>query len=280
MVNLTIAVDLGVLQAALKDISEGNLPHTQDAVRDVTFLIQRTWLQAASGREMSYQGSTFSLKRVSGEYARSIEHGMQYPEGGDSLAGRVTANAGHAQAIEQGSPARDLKPGLLGGPKARRGKNGSIYTIIPFRHGSPDALTMKAMPREIYAQARRLAHSKITGSYLDQNAHGGMVRRNTYQWGGRLKETTTGWRSRIQPEGHEYTHSTAIFSGMVRMGSPKHSSFMTFRVVSSNSPTNSWWSPGTDPKPVAAAVAEMVSPTAMAMIRTAFMTDLAVLGGE
>ncbi len=84
-----------------------------------------------------------------------------------------------------------------------------------------------------------------------------------------------GWRSRIAPEGQEYTHTTSIFSGMVRMGSGKHSQFMTFRVVSSRSPSNSWWAPAQEPRPVAAAVAQMVEPQCMAMIRMAFTEDLA-----
>lgn len=277
MLEINVAVDLTDLQGALQELSSGHLPRTAAAVRNATLLVQRTWLQAASGREVSYQGRVFSLKRVSGEYARSIEHGLTYPDG-DDLSGRVTADTPYAQTIETGSAPRDMKPGLLAGPKARRGKNGSIYTIIPFRHGTPGAVTMRAMPQEVYREARQLAYSRITGSRMEKNAWGEMTRRNTYQWGDRLGKTEIGWRSRIAPKGQEYTHTTSIFSGMVRMGEAKHSQFMTFRVVSSNSPTNSWWSPGVDPKPVAAAVAEMVEPHAMQMIRAAFMEDLATMG--
>jgi hypothetical protein len=280
MLDLKLTFDVSEIQGVLKELSMGQLPRTTAAVRDATMLIQRTWIQAANGREVSYQGRTFSVKRVSGDYARSIEQGLQYPDGGDELAGRVTANATYAEAIEQGSPPRDMKPGLLAGPKARRAKDGSVYTIVPFRHGTPGSITLPAMPKEIYQQAKRFAHSRITGSRMEQNAHGVPVRRNTYKWGDRLGQTEQGWRSRIKPEGHEYTHTTSIFSGMVRMGSPKHSTFMTFRVVSSKSPSNSWWSPGSDPKPVAAAVAEMVEPHVMAMIRTAFTEDLASAIGD
>lgn len=280
MVQLQLVFDLSEVQAVLKELASGNLPHTAAAVRDATFLVQRTWIQAASGREVSFGGRTFSLHRGTGEYARSIAQGLQYPEGGDELAGRVTADAAQAQAIEEGSPPHDMKPGFLGGPKARRAKDGSIYTIIPFRHGTPGAITLPAMPKEVYQQARKLAHSQITGSVMLQNAHGVPVRRNTYRWGQRLAHQSQGWRSRIKPEGQEYTHTTSIFSGMVRMGSAKHTSVMTFRVVSSKSPSNSWWSPGTDPKPIAAAVAQMVEPTVLQMIRTAFIEDLAGAFGD
>lgn len=303
MIDLNIEVDLSGLQQALKSLSSGKLPNTAAAVHAATLLVQRTWLQAASGREMSYEGRVFSLKRVSGAYAKSIEQGLSYPDG-DDLSGRVTASAPYAAAIEEGTPPRDMKPGLLSGPKARRGKDGTTYAIIPFRHGNPNAVTLPAMPREIYNQARKMAHSQITGSYQDANIHGAAtlraadqsqrgrlpaglttrragvaaVTRNTYRWGERLGKTDIGWRSRIAPEEHQYTHTTSIYSGMVRMGSPRHSTFMTFRVVSTNSPSNSWWSPGTDPKPVAAAVAQMTEPQVTVMIRAAFEADLALLG--
>jgi hypothetical protein len=277
MIELGIDVDLSVLQSVLKQLSAGKLPHTAAAVRAATLLVQRTWLQAAGGREMSFEGRVFSLSRVSGAYARSIEQGMVYPEQ-DDFTGRVSASVPYASAIEEGTPPRDMKPGLLSGPKARRGKNGSIYTIVPFRHGTPTAKTLPAMPREIYREARQMAHSQITGHRIEKNAFGVPVTRNTYRWGERLGATLTGWRARIAPEGQEYTHTTSIYSGMVRMGSPRHSTFMTFRVVSTNSPSNSWWSPGTDPKPVAAAVAQMTEPEVTVMIRTAFEADMAALG--
>lgn len=275
MIDITLSFDLSAIQEALKQLSTGTLPRTAAAVRDATLLVQRTWLQAANGREVTFNGRVISLSRVSGEYAQSISEGLVYPAEGGDLTGRVTSTSPYAQSIEEGSPARDMKPGLLGGPKARRAKDGGIYNIIPFRHGIPGSVTQKQMPQEIYAQARQMAHSKITGHYTTKNAWGQNVQRNTYQWGDRMGKTSVGWRSRIQPEGQEYTHTTSVFSGMVRMGSPKHSQFMTFRVVSTNSPSNSWWSPAQEPRPIAQAVAQLVEPQALAMIRLAFTEDLA-----
>lgn len=280
MLEIKLTMDLSQIQGALKDLAMGEFPRTAAAVRDATFFVQRTWLQAASGREVSYQGRTFTIKRGSGDYAKSIEHGLTYPDGGDELSGRVTADSAHAQAIEEGSPPRDMKPGLLSGSKARRSKDGGVYNIIPFRHGTPGSVTMDAMPAEVYQQAKNFARSRITGSRVEPNAHGIPVRRNTYQWGQRLAPTDNGWRSRIKPEEHTYTHTTSVFSGMVKMGNRGHSQFLTFRVVSSKSPSNSWWSPGTDPKPVAAAVAEMTRDNVLTMIRTAFTEDLAAAMGD
>ncbi len=149
MIDIKLTFDLSAIQEALKQLSTGTLPRTAAAVHDACLIVQRTWLQAASGREVTFEGRTFSLKRVSGEYAKAISEGLVYPAEGGDLTGRVSADTPYAQAIEQGQPARDMKPGLLSGTKARRGKDGSIYNIIPFRHGTPGAVTLKQMPTEI-----------------------------------------------------------------------------------------------------------------------------------
>jgi hypothetical protein len=278
---LIITVDLAAVADALKAVEAGGLPKTSAAVQDATLIAQRLWLAAAGGQAISYRGRQITVKRVSGAYAKSIQDGLEYPVGGDKLHGRVTASASYAQQIEDGQDPHDMKPGLLGGKSARIGKKGQRYNIIPFRHNTPgqDKLA-QPMPLEVYNRAKKLAFSQVTGSRMGKNARGETVERKTYHWGGRLGETKIGWRSRIGPPGHEYTHTTSIFSGMVRMGQPKQASYMTFRVVSDNSPANSWWSPGVEPRPIAEAVAEQVRPQAEAMIREAFEADLADLTGS
>lgn len=273
--SLSVTVNLDPLRKALDALGDGNLPKTAQAVQDSTLIAQRLWLSVAGGHSINFQGRELKVNRVSGAYARSIQDGMEYPVGGDAMHGRVSANAEYAQAIEDGQPPHDMKPGLLGGEKARLGKKGQRYNIIPFRHNTPvQDKTAKAMPVEIYNQVKRLAFSQVTGERPARNARGQTVMRKTYSWGGRLGETKIGWHSRIGPRGHEYTHVTSIFSGMVRMGQPKNASYMTFRVVSENSSANSWWTPGVEPRPIAAAVAETVRPQIEALIRQAFEEDL------
>ena len=281
---LDIVVDLGPVKDALEGISPDSLLKTQQAVRDAALVAQRLWLSVAGGHAIDFQGRQITLNRRSGAYARSIQDGLEYPADGDVLFGRVSANAEYADAIESGTPAHDMKPGLLGGSRARQGKKGQRYNIIPFRHNTPgQTATARAMPMEVYNQAKRLAFSRNvndTVNYRERkelNARGKWVLRNRYEWGGRLPETPVGWRSRIQPAGHEYTHTTSIFSGMVRMGQKGHSSYMTFRVVSDNSHPDSWWAPAVEPKPIAAAVAEQIRPQAEAIIRQAFEDDLSAL---
>ncbi len=71
-------------------------------------------------------------------YLRSLDDSsaIVYPVDGDPLWGKVTiANDRIAQRAERGGPAWDMKPGLLSGPKARKGKKGR-YNIIPLGYSA------------------------------------------------------------------------------------------------------------------------------------------------
>jgi hypothetical protein len=276
--EISVTVDFGAIRQALDSIGAETLPRTAAAVHDSTLMAQRLWLSIAGGNEVEFQGRRIKITRRTGAYARSISEGLEYPADGDQLHGRVASSSPYAEAIEKGTPAHDMKEGLLNGPRARRSKKGTRYTIIAFRHNTPgQTATGPAMPMEIYKKAQKLAFSTVTGRRTEKNAHGQDVQRPTYAWGGRGKRTTIGWRSRIAPAGREYTHETSIYSGMVKMGKKGHASYLTFRVVSENSPANSWWSKGTDPKPVSEAVAAQIGPQAETLIRAAFEQDIEAL---
>lgn len=278
-ISINIRVGWEEMQEIMAALGAGQFPNLGRAVEQATALVQRNWLAAASGAEVSYRGRSFAINRRSGAYARSISDGMEYPLGSDPLAGRVSATAEHADAIEKGTPPHDMKPTLLSGPRARVSREGVRYVIIPFRHNVPGAsATGKPMPKEVYRAAKTLAMSQVTGKRPDVNARGEPVERATYKWGGQASVHPFGWRSRIAPQGHEYTHKVSIYEGMVRMGPKGHSTYMTFRVASENSDPNSWWSPGVEPKPVSEAVAEMSSAQVDAIIRGGFEADLAALG--
>lgn len=277
IVKIEVSVGWGVLQEVMGSLGDGNFPNLARAVEQATVLVQRNWLAAASGVEVTFRGHSFRINRRTGTYARSISDGMEYPLGSDPLAGRVSATADHADAIEKGSPPRDMKPNLLSGSRSRVSKKGVRYVIIPFRHNVPGASAMgRAMPKEVYRVAKSLAMSHVTGK---ANARGVSVERATYHWGQSSRIHPYGWRSRIAPAGHEYTHKVSIYEGMVRMGPKGQGGYMTFRVVSENSDPNSWWSPGVEPKPVSEAVAEMSAAQVDAIIRGGFEEDLAALGG-
>jgi hypothetical protein len=282
---LSIDLDLGAVEEAVAAIGLKNLPNTARAVEQATLLVQRLWMQAASGAEVSYHGQSFTVKRRSGAYARSIADGLEYPADGDPLTGRVSADTPYAEAIEKGVAAHDMKPALLGGPRARLAKDGTRYAIVPFRHNTPGAgATGQAMPVDVYQRARKLDFTAVTGHRPDRNPRGETVQRAVYRHGGQLRMRGVGHveeyqRSRIGPPEHRYTHQSSIYSGMVKTGAKGQAGYMTFRVVSERSPENAWWHPGTPPRPISEAVAQMAEKDVTELIRQGFEKDMELLAG-
>lgn len=269
---LTISAEIPNFEAvidALEKAGKGKLQYTKEAVQAATVdLVQRTWIEYASGATVSYSGGTFSVKSVSGEYIRSIQDGLRFPS---DLTGEVFSNALHAGIIEDGQPARDMKPGLLASPKAKVNKDGKKWITVPFRHGVPGTQGIQPMPKNVHTMAKRLGFSRRNNSL---SASG-----KKYIWNGRLQETSQGQRSHI--EGHPgsgYTWKTGQYSGMVKMGRQGHSQYLTFRRVSENSDPNSWMHPGVEPKPIREAVVENTRADVIALIRRGFEMDLYFMG--
>lgn len=212
---------------------------TRNAVERSVKLIEATWIQ--NGMAIAKTGN----------YARSI-HAI-YPADDEGFAGVVVNTAPYAAALEYGLPPFDMKPFLLASKFARVGKGGQRYLRIPFRHGTPGAVSMPAMPREIYERARRLK----PGQQLPLSAAG-------KQWGQRTK---------LNPVG-PYTWKTGLYAGMTKRGIKGHSQYMTFRTVSDNSPASAWWHPGIKEKRIAWRTAEQVVPQIERMLTAALDNDI------
>lgn len=275
---LSISADLpnidGILRAVEK-AQQGELTHTRDAVRSATIdLVQRKWIEYASGVTVTYSGGTFRVQSVSGEYVRSISDGIRFL---DDLTGEVFSTSPQASTIEDGIPAYDMKPGLLSSPKAKKNKDGGRYITVPFRHGTPGTATMPSMPTNVYAQANKLGFSR-RNNFIKAFFTG-----RKYTWDGRLKESAQGQRSHIKPHsGAGYTWKTGKYSGMIRAGKAGHAQYLTFRRVSDNSDPNSWQHPGVKPRPIREAVIENTKDEVLTLIRRGFEMDLYFmgLGGE
>jgi hypothetical protein len=87
-----------------------------DAILDLRRVVRQYLAEAqsqavrnVSGIEVQYSGGTFTINRQTGKLVRSIQI---YDSG--PLSGYVVAGANYASALENGSPARDMKPSLLG----------------------------------------------------------------------------------------------------------------------------------------------------------------------
>lgn len=143
----------------------------------------------------------------------------------------------YVEDIETGRPAFDLKRMLNTSMKVRVSKKGVRYLIVPFRHNSPgNTAHAPAMPTNVYAEAKQLAPSLVTGHGRRRSGTGAYnidsqkpitVRQRKYVWGGRLQ---AGLTPKLQTR-----HKTDPTAGMVRFGAGAGSVYLTFRVMSENS---------------------------------------------
>ncbi|WP_311080957.1 hypothetical protein [Paenibacillus polymyxa] len=265
---LSIEAELPALDDIIARLSNGQrLPYTRTAVQAATTeLVQATWIQYASGAQVSFSGGNFRVGVQTGDYVRSIQDGLRFP---DDLTGEVFTTSAHGAAIESGQDARDLKPSLLASPKAKTGANGKKYITVPFRHGTPGAATMPTMPKSIYTQARSLSFSRVLSPLPTRS----------YSWGGRIKEDDTGKRSHVgEHPGAGYTWKAGKYQGLVKMGQPGHTQYLTFRRLSENSSKKSWMRPAIKPKPIRQAVIENTREQVQDMIVQGFQQDLAAMG--
>lgn len=147
----------------------------------------------------------------------------------DFLDYRLENPEKYAEAIERGVAERDMKEMLPTAKKARRAKDGSLYLIIPFRHGSDEnAVGLHGMPAQVYAMAQALKRSKVTGFHMERSGTGFIVPRANYKWGGKLTV------AQLNEAGASYKDQNR-YQGMYKFGNKGHSSYITFRVMSQKS---------------------------------------------
>lgn len=228
MAEYRISVDLSGL-AAVKDIVNAQVfPLLNQAVRAVAFQTSANWKQAV-----------MENKLWSGEkdaYVKSISWRMT----GD-LSAIVEATYRHAEEIESGRPAKDLKKMLGTSLKVRTSSTGTRYLYIPFRHQIPGADAIgQAMPASIYAMAKEMAPSSVVGQYQRLSGTGAhdiktrkhlTVNQNQYKWGDHLP---AGLAPKLNPN-----HKTDPYAGMVRFdtstANAKSSVYLSFRTMSEKS---------------------------------------------
>lgn len=244
--KFSISFDLGAKLDMLKVVNKQVFPLLNQAVRAVTAQTAYNWTEAVYG-----------AKLWSGEkdaYVKSISWKMT----GD-FSGVVEATYKHAQEIETGRPARDLKLMLNTSLKVRVNKKGNRFLYIPFRHNTPgnDALS-SSMPPDVYAMAKNLAASMVTGqttrvsglNAMDINTkHFLTVPQNTYKWGERL--VTSDKKSRYN---NMYRFDTST------PGGAKSSAYLTFRTMSEKS--KGWIVPPQPGQHIARKVTEDMRPKA------------------
>lgn len=219
------------LEALVAFLGPTDFPEYTRAAEEVAAHAERLYRDYCLG-EPTPSGRT--LQRPSGALARAIH---REPSG--VLQWTLRNDAPYAEGLEVGFPERDLKRCLPTAPRARRAKDGSLYLIVPFRHGVPGTRGMVPMPQGVYRMARTLQHSRTLGAPTTRtSATGYEVPRFTYRWNGRLTAQSLSGAG-IGPA------AVRRFEGMVRMGRKGHTSYLTFRVMSEKSPVGSWIRPAT-----------------------------------
>lgn len=259
--NLSITFDLGTKLDMMKVVDKQIFPLLHQAVNAVGKQTAFNWQEAV-----------YAAKLWSGEkdaYAKSITWQMT----GD-FSGYVEATYKHAEEIENGRPARDLKKMLNTSLKVRTSKKGTRYLSIPFRHNTPgnDALA-HSMPPSVYDVAKNLEASMVVGQTTRQSGQKGMqhlsVPQNIYKWGGRVP---AGMSAKLKPH-----HATDVHAGMVRFdtstpGGAKSSQYLTFRVMSEKS--KGWIVPPQEGQKIAQGVVSDIQPKAQMAFQQAIKRTL------
>ena len=272
-----IAVDINIPEGS--PLNAGSFPSLAGAFRALAQAAHEKWVEYAHGAPLP-SGKSIGVR--SGSYARSIavrEHGPFEKE--------IYSDLSYARSIEEGSPARDLHDLLATSKKTRVNAKGKRYLIIPFRWGTPgtQGFGKNVMTPQVhqgwlkgdYGGSSRIVRvgQRISGS-------GHTVPQRIYAWGGRLGQGELS-KLGIGTEFHGKKYRTHPMAGMVQMRNAsqqrgqKHTSYMTFRVMSEGSP--GWKVPAIPGKWPARTVSEQIRPIAEKVLRDAAERDVrAILG--
>lgn len=190
-------------------------------IKEITASFAREWEKTANQKLVTSRN----------EYVQSI---IVVDEG--YAQGAVLLRGWLPNAVEEGKDAFDIKIGLLNGPNAKTGKNGSRYNTVPFSQGTPGSLLENfnggILPVEVY----QIAKAKPVGQPLTK---GELLAK--FQ---ELKTVSVGEVGAKNFK--QYTHKTSIYEGITKNKDKVTGqvTYNSFRRVSSNSDANSWQHPG------------------------------------
>jgi hypothetical protein len=268
------------LQMALARFGEGHFPGVSMAMRQSAGLVRETWQGFARGGSLP---GIESLKNPSGKYARSIKIDRKGP-----FDYEIYSEAEVAEWIENGTEDLDMKTTHPYGPRSRISKKGVPYLIVPFRWGTPGRNGQKRVgfrniiPDQIYKQLliskkMKFQTSKVTASAdtsdnleLNYNNHMvGVASRAKYEWGDRVFSADVDSLT-------DGSHEDHFADGMVKMEGQgrKSAGYLTFRIISADSPAESWKRKGMKARHVTNAVASLTQETVNDAIDSAVREDL------
>ncbi len=256
-----------------------------DKAADFAFQV---WHSHARGARITMKVPVFDGPDYFKEkYANSIKMGssVNLPTAGVFTRSIIATDPISAD-LENGKPPWDMKPMLLGGPAVKMGKHGR-YVTIPMRHRTPSATPApkrfsSQMTQETYESAKKLAYAPIgiRRRKMDKRLVGYS---QTTKGAERLTGTgplQTHNITHSRKSGKKlstpvtYTHKTPIAEGMMKLGKPGHSHYLTMRTVSDRSDPSSWWHPGWKAYRIAQSIVEGMRPKLIAELEKAAVADL------
>jgi hypothetical protein len=279
-----ISIDFSHLLPVYGAITEASFPHLSRAVQVIAEQAQSRWVEYAHGRALP---SGMVIHNRTGEYARSIQLKQTGP-----FSAEVFSVLPYAEAIERGSPARDLKAMLNSSMKVRVTKDGRRYLIIPFRWSTPGAVSVgpsNVMPKEVYNWWRGVpagGDSRVTGSYRRISGTGALDIKT------RAPITVPGWRYKWGTRAsHDDLAALGLndkqakrMAGMVRFrttkgyGAGSFGKYITFRMMVEGS--KGWIAKAQPGRYPAKTVADELRPLAEVAFTKAVEFDIkAILGG-
>ena len=204
-------------------------PGTKRAFDMASKYIQRSWQNWARGGSID---SIENIKSPNNRLASSIKIRRN-----SDFDVNIETDSRYMERIQNGTPVYDMKTTYPYGAKSRVSKKGVPYLIIPFRWGTPNN---KGGARSHFGNTIPLEVYKIIGSrsfrrtiqttetHVEGNYRGEAVVRHNYA----TEDGVDGWGDRLQADGNA--------NGMVKMKSNTGSTYFTFRIISANSPKDSW----------------------------------------
>lgn len=267
MIKADVTLDSDLLlriQTFLKENGTGGMPNTKAAFTDAARAIQSAWQNWALGGTI--EGAQ-NIKKPSAKLARSIKI---HHSGAMDVS--IETDSLQMQQIQTGRKPFDLKETHPYGNKSRVSKEGIPYLIIPFAWMTPNkdgtprahATEKNTITLEAYKLLRAKSFKRMltTGTvHMEKNYKGIDIPRADYNEG--YSSLDTGDKK-------------DWMNGMVKSGMPRHTHYTTFRIISANSPKDSWIAPKNEipANDVVGALAKQAQESTEAIIDAGFKADL------
>jgi hypothetical protein len=240
MPDYKISLELPNVSDIQRVVNGTIFPMVAQAVRAIAQEAQMNWIEAVKNAKLWDGEKSPYIKSIVVRYLTD-------------LSAEVVSDYKYAYEIENGRPSRDLKAMLNTSSKVRRTKDGKRFLVIPLRQNTPGNTALaSAMPSSIYALAKEMKASSVTGSHMRPSgeitnispskglsaslhqtpymSHIGskkafLVSSNQYKWGGHMTRLMLRDAGATKAEQRTY-------GGMVRMKeSTGGSQYLTFRLM-------------------------------------------------